>query len=272
MIATRERDRGDRGEARRAETEDAGSKRTGELSCQQNAEAEQPPRGAAACRPREEEVQTALQQQADEIQALLGETPAVAEQLDGARARVRAPVQELPGVQQQAARGGRAGEHRAAPEGRAVPRARVGLRAARADLAEPLVIIVLGALPRARARRAASAMLLEAIDPLVRTTRASCRRRCGIPVLASIPQHLARVGPRGAAPRAACARRSRPPAGRVFALVGGAGNYVWVNGAARDSPKRAWPRRRPRRRAGAAPPDTPAAVRARPRRTDARGG
>ena len=44
---------------------------------------------------------------------------------------------ELPGVQQQAPRGGRGRQHGAAPEGRAVPHARGGLPAAGADLAEP---------------------------------------------------------------------------------------------------------------------------------------
>ena len=57
-------------------------------------------------------------------QALIVATPAVAEQLDALEPRVRAPVQELPGLQQPAARGVRAGAARAAPARRAVPRDR----------------------------------------------------------------------------------------------------------------------------------------------------
>ena len=62
--------------------------------------------------------------QLKDIEARMAETPKVAEQLGLARARVPAPVRQLPAVQRQAPRGGRRRGHGAAPEGREVPRAR----------------------------------------------------------------------------------------------------------------------------------------------------
>jgi len=105
----------------------------------------------------------------------------------------------------------------------------------------------------------AVAILLEAIDPAVHTAR-QLQATLRLPVLASIPQiwlESDRAAQRRGRIRAAFAT----VAVGVFALVGGAVNYAWVNGGRSEAAVEATAAAAPAvaAPAGPPPPETPAA-------------
>ena len=121
------------------------------------------------------------------------------------------------------------------------------------------VIVILGVM-FALAMGGAVGILLEAIDPSVHTAR-QLQASLRIPVLAAIPQ-IWLESDRAAQRRGRMRTALAMVAVGVFGLVGGAVNYVWVNGVSRGAvaeegvaapPAVAAP-------AGAPPPETPGAA------------
>jgi uncharacterized protein involved in exopolysaccharide biosynthesis len=222
---------------------------------QQNAEAESR-RAALQVQAAEEEVQT-LSQQADEIQALLGETPAVAEQLEGLEREYKhlfQSYQEFSNKQLEATVQANLERRQLAEQFRVLE---VAFMAPKATSPNRAVIVILGAF-FALAMGGAVGIVLEAIDPSVHTAR-QLQGSLGIPVLAAIPQ-IWLESDRSAQRRARLRTALAFVAVSVFCLIGGAVNYAWVNGGSQASeeegvaapPAAIAP-------AGAPPPDTPAA-------------
>ena len=79
----------------------------------------------------QKEVAAARRRRSNKAQERLANTPRVAEQLDALEREYKSLGDSAQRLRQQATRGRRRGEHGAPPEGRAVPRARARLRAAR---------------------------------------------------------------------------------------------------------------------------------------------
>jgi succinoglycan biosynthesis transport protein ExoP len=224
---------------------------------QQNAEAEAR-RAALQVQAAEEEVQT-LSQQADEIQALLGETPAVAEKLDGLEREYRhlfLSYQEFSNKQLEATVQANLERRQLAEQFRVLE---VAYMAPEATSPNRAVIVILGAF-FALAMGGVVGIALEATDPSVHTAR-QLQGALRIPVLAAIPQ-IWLESDRAAQRRGRLRTAFAMVAVSVFCLVGGAVNYVWVNGVSRSAtaeegvaapPAVATP-------AGAPPPETPGAA------------
>ena len=224
---------------------------------QQSAEAESR-RAALQVQAAEEEVRT-LSQQADAIQALLGETPAVAEQLEGLEREYKhlfESYQEFSNKQLEASVQANLERRQLAEQFRVLE---VAYMAPGPTSPNRSVIVILGAM-FALAMAGGVGILLEATDPSVHTAR-QLQASLRIPVLAAIPQiwlESDRAAQRRGRVRSALAM----VAVGVFALVGGAVNYAWVNGLSRSAvaeegvaapPANVEP-------AGAPPPETPAAA------------
>jgi hypothetical protein len=158
----------------------------------------------------------------------------------GPRARLQAPVRELPGVQQQAARSDRAGQPGTPPARRAVPRARGRLHGARTHFAQPCRDRDPRRVVRARDGRRRRNPARGDRSP---STRASSRPRCGFRCWRRFRRSgSSRIARRkGGHVRTALAM----VAVGVFGLVGGAVGYVWVNGVSRARSPKVWPLRRP---------------------------
>jgi polysaccharide chain length determinant protein (PEP-CTERM system associated) len=194
---------------------------------QQNAEAESR-RAALQAQAAAEEVRN-LSQQADEIQVLLSEAPAVAEQLEGLERDYKhlfESYQEFSNKQLEASVQANLERRQLAEQFRVLE---VAYMAPGPTSPNRSVIVILG-LFFGIAMGGAVGVLLEATDPSVHTAR-QLQASLRLPVLAAIPQiwlESDRAAQRRGRIRAALAT----VAVGVFGLVGGAVNYVWVNGAA----------------------------------------
>jgi uncharacterized protein involved in exopolysaccharide biosynthesis len=183
MIATRLEIEAIKAKLEEQENEDAASKGASNF-VQQNAEAESR-RAALQVQAAAEEVQT-LSQQADEIQALLGEAPAVAEQLEGLEREYKhlfQSYQEFSNKQLEATVQANLERRQLAEQFRVLE---VAFLAPEATSPNRTVIVILGAF-FALAMGGAVGIVLEAIDPSVHTAR-QLQGSLGIPVLAAIPQ------------------------------------------------------------------------------------
>jgi hypothetical protein len=200
---------------------------TGSVSnfMQQNAEAESR-RAALRAQASEEELQN-LTQQADTIQALLAETPAVAEQLEALEREYRhlfESYQDFSNRQLEATVQATLERRQLAEQFRVLEAAYMAPAPTSPNRS---VIVILGLL-FAVAMGGSVGILLEATDPSVHTAR-QLQASMRLPVLAAIPQiHLEsdRAEQRRNRVRAALAT----VAVGVFGLVGGAVHYAWVNG------------------------------------------
>jgi len=195
---------------------------------QQNAEAESR-RAALQVQAAEEEVRT-LSQQADAIQALLGETPAVAEQLEGLEREYKhlfESYQEFSNKQLEASVQANLERRQLAEQFRVLE---VAYMAPGPTSPNRGVIVILGAM-FALAMGGAVGILLEATDPSVHTAR-ELQASLRIPVLAAIPQ-IWLESDRAAQRRGRVRTALAMVAVGVFGLVGGAVNYAWVNGVSR---------------------------------------
>jgi polysaccharide chain length determinant protein (PEP-CTERM system associated) len=200
---------------------------TGSVSnfMQQNAEAESR-RAALRAQASEEELQN-LTEQADTIQALLAETPAVAEQLEALEREYRhlfESYQDFSNRQLEATVQANLERRQLAEQFRVLEAAYMAPGPTSPNRS---VIVILGLL-FAVAMGGSVGILLEATDPSVHTAR-QLQASMRLPVLAAIPQiHLEsdRAEQRRNRVRAALAT----VAVGVFGLVGGAVHYAWVNG------------------------------------------
>ena len=195
---------------------------------QQNAEAESR-RAALQVQAAEEEVRT-LSQQADEIQALLGETPAVAEQLEGLEREYKhlfQSYQEFSNKQLEATVQANLERRQLAEQFRVLE---VAYMAPGPTSPNRAVIVILGAM-FALAMGGGVGILLEATDPSVHTAR-QLQGSLRIPVLAAIPQ-IWLESDRAAQRRSRMRTALAMVAVGAFGLVGGAVNYAWVNGVSR---------------------------------------
>ena len=212
---------------------------------QQSAEAESR-RAALQAQAAAEEIRN-LTQQADEIQILLSEAPAVAEQLEVLERDYKhlfESYQEFSNKQLEASVQANLERRQLAEQFRVLE---VAYMAPEPTSPNRSVIVILG-LMFALAIGGAVGILLEAIDPSVHTAR-QLQATLRLPVLAAIPRiwlESDRAAQRRGRIRAALAT----VAVGVFGLVGGAVNYVWVNGGASPSrrSRKAWRRRPPSRR------------------------
>jgi len=224
---------------------------------QQNAEAESR-RAALQVQAAEEEVRT-LSQQADEIQALLGETPAVAEQLEGLEREYKhlfESYQEFSNKQLEASVQANLERRQLAEQFRVLE---VAYMAPGPTSPNRAVIVILGAM-FALAMGGGVGILLEAADPSVHTAR-QLQASLRIPVLAAIPQ-IWLESDRAAQRRGRVRTALAMVAVGVFGLVGGAVNYAWVNGLSRGAIAEEGVAAPPAvvEPAGAPPPETPAAA------------
>jgi polysaccharide chain length determinant protein (PEP-CTERM system associated) len=191
---------------------------------QQNAEAESR-RAAIQAQAAEEEVKN-LSQQADEIQALLAETPAVAEQLEGLEREYKhlfESYQDFSNRQLEATVQANLERRQLAEQFRVLEAAYL---APQPTSPNRLMIIILGAL-FGLAMGGSVGILLEATDPSIHTAR-QLQAALRVPVLAAIPRiwlESDRAALRRSRMRAALAT----VAIGVFGLIGGAMNYAWVN-------------------------------------------
>jgi hypothetical protein len=169
-----------------------------------------------------------LTKQADEIQMLLGEAPAVAEQLEALERDYKhlfESYQEYSNKQLEASVQANLERRQLAEQFRVLE---VAFMAPEPTSPNRPAIVILG-LVFALAIGGAVGILLEAIDPSVHTAR-QLQSSLRLPVLAAIPQiwlESDRASQRRSRVRGALAT----VAVTAFALVGGAVNYVWVNGA-----------------------------------------
>ncbi len=224
---------------------------------QQNAEAESR-RAALKVQAAEDEVHT-LSQQADEIQALLGETPAVAEKLDGLEREYKhlfESYQEFSNKQLEASVQANLERRQLAEQFRVLE---VAYMAPGPTSPNRAVIVILGAM-FALAMGGGVGILLEATDPSVHTAR-QLQASLRIPVLAAIPQ-IWLESDRAAQRRGRVRTALAMVAVGVFGLVGGAVNYAWVNGVGRSHAAEEGVAAAPAsvEPAGAPPPETPAAA------------
>jgi hypothetical protein len=170
-----------------------------------------------------------LTQQADEIQVLLSESPAVAEQLEALERDYKhlfQSYQEFSNKQLEATVQANLERRQLAEQFRVLE---VAFMAPEPASPNRSVIVILG-LVFGLAVGAAVAILLEAIDPSMHTAR-QLQAALRVPVLAAIPRiwlESDRAAQRRGRIRAALATA----AVGAFGLVGGAVNYVWVNGGA----------------------------------------
>ncbi|HEY8154677.1 MAG TPA: hypothetical protein VII72_11170 [Myxococcota bacterium] len=223
---------------------------------QQSAEAESR-RAALQAQAAEEEIRN-LTQQADEIQVLLSEAPAVAEQLEGLERDYKhlfESYQEFSNKQLEASVQANLERRQLAEQFRVLE---VAFIAPEPTSPNRSVIVILGVF-FAVAVGGAVGIVLEALDPSVHTAR-QLQASLRIPVLAAIPQiwlESDRAAQRRGRIRAALAT----VAVGAFGLIGGAVNYVWVNGAASRAAIEAGAEAPPAvaAPAGAPLPETPAA-------------
>ncbi len=192
---------------------------------QQNAEAES--RRAALRAQAAEDEANALARQADEIQALLAETPAVAEQLEGLEREYKhlfESYQAFSNKQLEASVQANLERRQLAEQFRVLE---VAFLAPEPTSPNRAVIVILGMM-FALAMGGGVGILLEATDPSVHTAR-QLQESLRIPVLAAIPQiwlESDRMAQRRSRLRTALAMVGVG----LFGLVGGAVNYAWVNG------------------------------------------
>lgn len=169
-----------------------------------------------------------LQGMADQFQQLLSDTPAVAEQLDALNRdyeHLFASFQDFSNRQQEASVQAQLERRQLGEQFRVLEAAFVAPEPSAPN--RPLILIlslVLGILVGAGV-----GLMLEATDTSVHDAR-KLQSRLQLPVLASIPQIWLE------ADRAALRRRRLRLAATtiaivIFCLVGGAANYMWVNGA-----------------------------------------
>ena len=193
---------------------------------QQSAEAESR-RAALQAQAAAEEIR-ALTQQADEIQILLSEAPAVAEQLEVLERDYKhlfQSYQEFSNKQLEATVQANLERRQLAEQFRVLEAAYIAPEPTSPNRS---AIVILG-LVFAIAIGGAVGIVLEAIDPSVHTAR-QLQATLRLPVLAAIPRiwlESDRAAQRRGRVRAALAAT----AVGVFGLVGGAVNYAWVNGA-----------------------------------------
>jgi polysaccharide chain length determinant protein (PEP-CTERM system associated) len=193
---------------------------------QQNAEAEA--RRAALRKESEEQEIAQIQAAIARVEARLGETPTVGEQLAALEREYRhlfANYQEFSNKRLNASVQADMERRQLGEQFRVLEQAFEGLGPVSPNR---LLIVALGAI-FGLALGAAVGVLLEAVDPAVHDAR-TLQEVMQLPVLASIPKiwleadraHLRRRRIRAAFGTAAVV---------TFALVGGAANYVWVNGS-----------------------------------------
>jgi uncharacterized protein involved in exopolysaccharide biosynthesis len=193
---------------------------------QQSAEAESR-RAALQAQAAAEEIR-GLTQQADEIQILLNEAPAVAEQLEALERDYKhlfESYQEFSNKQLEASVQANLERRQLAEQFRVLE---VAFKAPEPTSPNRPAIVILG-LVFALAIGGAVGILLEAIDPSLHTAR-QLQAALRLPVLAAIPRiwlESDRVTQRRARIRGTLAT----VAVAAFGLLGGAVNYVWVNGA-----------------------------------------
>jgi len=226
---------------------------------QQSAEAESR-RAALQAQAAAEEIRN-LTQQADEIQIVLSEAPAVAEQLEVLERDYKhlfQSYQEYSNKQLEASVQANLERRQLAEQFRVLE---VAYMAPEPTSPNRSAIVIFG-LVFALAIGGAVGILLEAIDPSVHTAR-QLQATLRLPVLAAIPRiwlESDRAAQRRGRLRAALAAT----AVGAFGLVGGAVNYVWVNGAAAgaeleegvaEAPAVASPAAAPPSDTAAAPPD-----------------
>jgi polysaccharide chain length determinant protein (PEP-CTERM system associated) len=198
---------------------------------QQSADAESR-RAALRASAAEEEVRN-LTQQADEIQALLGETPAVAEQLEALEREYRhlfASYQDFSNRQLEASVQANLERRQLAEQFRVLEAA---FMAPAPTSPNRSVIVILGAI-FGLALGAVVGVLLEASDPTVHNAR-QLQSSMRVPVLAAIPQ-IVLESDRAAQRRGQLRAALATVAVAVFGLVGGAINYAWVNGGTSSRP------------------------------------
>ena len=223
---------------------------------QQSAEAESR-RASLQAQAAAEEVRN-LTQQADEIQVLLSEAPAVAEQLEGLERDYKhlfESYQEFSNKQLEASVQANLERRQLAEQFRVLE---VAYMAPAPTSPNRWMIVILG-LVFGFMMGGAVGILLEAIDPSVHTAR-QLQVMLRLPVLAAIPR-IWLESDRAAQQRGRIRAALATAAVGIFGLVGGAVNYVWVNGASSQAvveegvaapPAVAAP-------AGAPPPEAPAA-------------
>jgi polysaccharide chain length determinant protein (PEP-CTERM system associated) len=198
---------------------------------QQSAEAESR-RALLQAQAAQEEIQN-LTKQADEIQILLSEAPAVAEQLEALERDYKhlfESYQEFSNKQLEASVQANLERRQLAEQFRVLE---VAFMAPEPTSPNRPAIVILG-LVFALAIGGAVGILLEAIDPSVHTAR-QLQSTLRLPVLAAIPRiwlESDRASQRRARVRGALAT----VAVAAFGLVGGAVNYVWVNGGGSSAP------------------------------------
>jgi polysaccharide chain length determinant protein (PEP-CTERM system associated) len=169
-----------------------------------------------------------LQAMADEFQGLLGDTPAVAEQLDALNRdyeHLFASFQDFSRRQQEASVQAQLERRQLGEQFRVLEAAFVAPQPSAPN--RPLILflgVVLGV-----AIGVGVAILLEATDTSVHDAR-KLQTRLQLPVLASIPQIWLEAD-RAIQRRKRLRLAAATAAVVVFCLVGGAANYVWVNGA-----------------------------------------
>jgi polysaccharide chain length determinant protein (PEP-CTERM system associated) len=210
-----------------AEEQDAGSDGTKPITnyVQQSAEAESR-RAMLQAQAAQEEIRN-LTKQADEIQLLLTEAPAVAEQLEALERDYKhlfESYQEFSNKQLEASVQANLERRQLAEQFRVLE---VAFMAPEPTSPNRPAIVILG-LVFALAIGGAIGIMLEAIDPSVHTAR-QLQSSLRLPVLAAIPRiwlESDRASQRRARVRSALAT----VAVAAFGLVGGAVNYVWVNG------------------------------------------
>lgn len=168
-----------------------------------------------------------LQAAIDEVQAQLAGTPAVAELLDGLEREYRHlfdSYQDFSNRQLEATVQAQLERRQLGEQFRVLEAAFIAPEPSSPDR---LLILVLGSI-LAIAIGAAVGILLETLDESVHSAR-QLQTAVGIPVLATIPDILLEAD-RSALRRGRIKVAFAAAALVVFAVVGGAANYVWVNG------------------------------------------
>jgi polysaccharide chain length determinant protein (PEP-CTERM system associated) len=192
---------------------------------QQSAEAES---RRAALRKRAEQAEIArVEASIRELQTLIAETPAVAEQLDGLQREYRHLFASYQDFSNRRLEAGVQADLERRQLGEQFRVLEAAFESPEPVSPNRILIVLLGAI-FGIALGGAVGVVLEVIDPTVHEAR-QLQSLLRIPVLASIPQIWLE------ADRARLRRRrlktAAATAGLVaFALVGGAANYVWVNG------------------------------------------
>jgi len=206
---------------------DAEELATGQLSLMQQQAQAQVNRARLRRASAEEEI-ARLEAMADEFQQLLGETPAVAEQLDALNRdyeHLFASFQDFSNRQQEASVQAQLERRQLGEQFRVLEAAFVAPEPSAPN--RPLILLLSAMLGVAIGL--GTGVLLEATDTSVHDAR-KLQTRLQLPVLASIPQIWLE------ADRAVQRRRRLRLAATtvaivVFCLAGGAANYLWVNGA-----------------------------------------